>query len=301
VETAAARSGAGPGSGAARQLPASYLPNRIFTVTITAAPAASVSSYSVSDQPPVDWMVSSVDNNGTFDATARRVTWGPFFDHQPRTLTYRVLPPNDAAGMVSFNGTATLNGISSPIAGDTNTAVTAARSGQIANGQQSSLILATTLPAGSASFDLRVSSEEGWDFLEFYINGVLNQRWSGEVGWQAYEFQVPGGTINLVWRYRKDTSISEGLDAAFIDNLQLPTAGAPVSISQLRLTSGPSPDGAVRVELLGHSGQDYVVQASTDLIHWEPIGNGVAIDGVITFVDVEAGNHSLRYYRAVAR
>jgi hypothetical protein len=249
----------------------------------------------------VDWTVSSVDNNGTFDATARRVTWGPFFDHQQRTLIYRVLPPNDAAGVVNFNGTATSDGVSSPITGDLDTVANAARSGEIADGQQSSLILATTVPAGSASFDLRVSSEEGWDFLEFYINGVLHQRWSGEVGWQAYQFEVPAGMTNLVWRYRKDRSISKGLDAAFIDNVQLPAASGPVSGSQLRLTSGPSVDGAVRVQLRGQSGQEYVIQASTDLVQWESIGKGVAVGGVVTFVDVEAGKHLLRYYRAVAR
>jgi hypothetical protein len=112
---------------------------------------------------------------------------------------------------------------------------------------------------------------------------------------------VPAGTNNLVWRYRKDTSISEGFDAAFIDNLLLPTAGPPVSVAQLRLTAGPSADGAVRVQLRGQSGQEYVIQASSDLVEWESIGNGVAIDGVITFVDAEAGKHSLRYYRAVTR
>jgi len=179
--------------------------------------------------------------------------------------------------------------------------VNAARSGQIADTQESSLILAMAVPAGSGSFALRVSSEEGWDFLEFYINDVLIQRWSGEVGWQTYQFEVPPGTTKLVWRYRKDTSISKGLDAAFIDNLQLPAAGGAVGGSQLRLTSGPSAEGAVRVQLRGQSGQEYVIQASTDLVQWESIGNGVAIDGVITFVDVDAGKHSLRYYRAVAR
>jgi len=118
VDTAAPHSSPGAGSGAARRLPASYVPNRTFTVTITATLAASVNSYSVSDQPPQDWVVSGVDNNGTSDATTPRVTWGPFFDHQQRTLTYHIVPPSDAVGVVSFNGTATLDGVASPIGGD---------------------------------------------------------------------------------------------------------------------------------------------------------------------------------------
>jgi hypothetical protein len=47
--------------------------------------------------------------------------------------------------------------------------VTAARSGQIADNQESSLILAPTVPAGSASFDLRVSLKKAGTF------GILHQ------------------------------------------------------------------------------------------------------------------------------
>jgi hypothetical protein len=44
-----------------------------------------------------------------FDAATGLVKWGPFFDDQPRTLTYRiVLPPGVAMtrlrGRVSFDG-----------------------------------------------------------------------------------------------------------------------------------------------------------------------------------------------------
>src|SRR5688572_32716043 len=67
----------------------------------------------------------------------------------------------------------------------------AARSGLITDYQSSSLVLLIDTPAGVGSFDFRVSSEQGWDFLEFYLNGVRLQRWSGEMGWQNYQFSVP--------------------------------------------------------------------------------------------------------------
>src|SRR5262249_20529654 len=73
----------------------------------------------------------------------------------------------------------------------------AVRSGLITDYQSSSLLLLIDTQTGAGSFDFRVSSEQGWDFLEFYLNGVRLQRWSGEVGWQNYQFAVPPG-VNLL-------------------------------------------------------------------------------------------------------
>ena len=72
------------------------------------------------------------------------------------------------------------------------------------------------------SFDLRVSSEEGWDWLEFYIDGALQSRWSGELDWTPYGFSVAAGVHTFEWRYSKDVARSAGSDTAFIDNLLLP-------------------------------------------------------------------------------
>ena len=59
----------------------------------------------------------------------------------------------------------------------------AARSGAIGNGQTSSLMLTGNFLSGTGSFDCRVSSEFDWDFLNFYVDGVLLQQWSGDTGW----------------------------------------------------------------------------------------------------------------------
>lgn len=98
----------------------------------------------------------------------------------------------------------------------------AARSGIITNNQSSSLILATNFLAGTGSFDYFVSSEAGYDFFSFYVDGVLLQRWSGEFGWATYSFPLTATNHTLEWRYSKDASISSGLDAAFIDDVNLP-------------------------------------------------------------------------------
>lgn len=72
----------------------------------------------------------------------------------------------------------------------------------------------------SISFDYRVSSESGYDFLVFKVNGVVEFNESGETGWQEYEATGFGGTeATLTWEYSKDGTVDDGLDTAFIDNI----------------------------------------------------------------------------------
>lgn len=168
----------------------------------------------------------------------------------------------------------------------------AARSGIISNNQRSSLFLATNTPAGIGSFDYKVSSETNWDWLEFYVNGVLNGRWSGEVGWQTHLFTLPAGINTLEWRYVKDFSLTAGLDAAFIDNFDLPIA--PTAISLLAYAPG-----GPQILLQAQSNYAYVIQASSDLLNWQPISTNVAANGVIQIKDSNAVNYPVRFYRAV--
>ena len=46
-----------------------------------------------------------------------RVKWGPFFDANPRLLTYQATPPPTAEGLTTFGGTASFDGASTVIAG----------------------------------------------------------------------------------------------------------------------------------------------------------------------------------------
>jgi hypothetical protein len=168
----------------------------------------------------------------------------------------------------------------------------AARSGAITNSQRTSLVLSMNTAAGLGSFDFSVSSEAGWDWLEFYVNGALSQRWSGEVDWRPHVFALTAGTNVLEWRYAKDFSISLGLDAAFIDNVDLPltpTAFGPLAVS----SSGTT------VRLQAQRNHTYVIQASSDLKSWQPISTNMAVNGVIQIMDPHASDYPVRFYRAV--
>jgi len=54
-----------------------------------------------------------------------------------------------------------------------------ARSGAIGDSQTSSLLLSAPFRDGTGSFMYRVSSEPGWDWFEFYLDGQQLGRWSG--------------------------------------------------------------------------------------------------------------------------
>ena len=175
-----------------------------------------------------------------------------------------------------------------------------ARSGAIGDNQTSSLLFTTNFGGGPGSFYFKVSSEAGWDFLSFSVDGVQQQQWSGEIDWTSYSFPLSAGTHTLEWRYAKDSTLSAGLDAAFIDNVSLPLAppfGTPVPAS---LKIFRQSDGSLLVQVLGQTNQTYVIQGTTNLtpsIVWQNLSTNVAAGGVIQYVD--PGTNPLRFYRTI--
>ena len=71
------------------------------------------------------------------------------------------------------------------------------------------------------TFHWKVSSEKDYDFLEFYIDGALNDQVSGETDWEKKSYQVSPGSHTLKWVYRKDFSVSSGSDTGWVDQLEL--------------------------------------------------------------------------------
>jgi hypothetical protein len=175
----------------------------------------------------------------------------------------------------------------------------AARSGAIRDGQSSSLILrGLVLPAGTVSFDFKVSSELNWDFLEFYLNGKRLARWSGEVNWLTFRFAVAAGPNTMEWRYVKDAaSTAMGADAVYIDNLELPTdaarnGGAAAATIRVQLLA----DGHVRLSVHGPTAPAYSIQASTDLQQWSPLPQAQALGSGTKVLDATTTAQT-RFYR----
>ncbi|MBX3275406.1 MAG: hypothetical protein KF729_34385 [Sandaracinaceae bacterium] len=100
-----------------------------------------------------------------------------------------------------------------------------ARSGMIGHSATSSmsasLSFATTI---ELSFWLTTSTESGYDFLRFFVNGVEQQRWSGATAWTRAAVTLPPGAHTVEWRYTKDGSSSVGDDRVWIDDVAIAVA-----------------------------------------------------------------------------
>lgn len=174
----------------------------------------------------------------------------------------------------------------------------AAQSGPTGNGQTNALTLKVKCVAGSGAFDLRTSSELGWDNLEFRLNGKLLQRWSGITSWTNYVFSVPIGTNTMMWVYSKDANFTEGNDTVYIDNVFLPldTSVQPGSPAEMRLMTRNN--GQMQITILGDPDLRYTIEASPDLFNWLPVYSGSSASGILQYLDTDAPSYPSRYYRA---
>ena len=98
------------------------------------------------------------------------------------------------------------------------------KSGDISDNQNTTVQFTRTVSSGTFSFYYKVSSEQNYDFLKFYIDGVEKGSWSDEIDWTQASFTVSAGSHTFKWEYTKDESQSEGSDCAWIDNIEIPSS-----------------------------------------------------------------------------
>jgi titin len=97
----------------------------------------------------------------------------------------------------------------------------ASASGTIVNSQSTYLQVTLNLSSdGNIYFYRQVSSETNYDYLKFYIDGVLKGQWSGSVSWGEVFYPYSSGTHTFKWEYMKDSIVSVGSDKAWIDNVR---------------------------------------------------------------------------------
>ena len=93
-----------------------YAPGTDLTVSIDVIPDSSTEIVVVEDTVPPGWAVSSISNDGDFDASARKVKW-LLLNNKPTILTYKVTPPIGETGAKSFTGIAIFDETQIPITG----------------------------------------------------------------------------------------------------------------------------------------------------------------------------------------
>ncbi|NVO21677.1 MAG: T9SS type A sorting domain-containing protein [Bacteroidetes bacterium] len=145
-----------------------------------------------------------------------------------------------------------------------------AASGTLTDNQESTLYMVMNFLSGSElSFYRKVSSEPNYDYLYFYVDGVEQGKWAGDVPWGKVSFTVPGGLHTLKWVYRKDYSVSTGSDKAWVDYISWPP------MANLLLIVSAGPDGTAC------SGQAYQLDGTVlnaTAMWWHTDGDGFFSD-----------------------
>lgn len=87
--------------------------------------------------------------------------------------------------------------------------------------QEITEITAIFSEVGVLSFNWAVSSELNYDFLTLFINGIKIESISGEQQFVEKQYDITETDTIVTWQYSKDESVDNGLDVAFLHNVQL--------------------------------------------------------------------------------
>ena len=176
----------------------------------------------------------------------------------------------------------------------------AMQSGAIGHSQTTALQTTVTGP-GVVGFWWKVSSEPSNDRLLFYIGTSEKSRITGNSAWQWKTFIVSSGPQILKWTYSKNSSKTNGLDAAWLDEVRyVPNspASAPVIAVQPVGTNVDAGGKAVfTVAALGSPTLKYQWQSNgTNLVNNSTAGVSGATAATLTLASVQpwrAGNYTV--------
>ncbi|NVN93678.1 MAG: T9SS type A sorting domain-containing protein [Bacteroidetes bacterium] len=142
-----------------------------------------------------------------------------------------------------------------------------AKSAAIGNSQSSAFsINLNVLGNDSVSFYRKVSSEPGYDFLNFTIDGNLIDKWSGENSWAKVSYPITTGNHLLSWVYEKDNSTVSGSDCAWVDFIVLPAIQTNIGVNIDEFST----ENTVQLSIFPNPANDninvsYKLQTNTDV------------------------------------
>jgi len=105
-----------------------------------------------------------------------------------------------------------------------------ARSGPFAAGVGgiTNLTLDASFPvAGDISFFHETSCANGVDFLEFYVDGIFQQSWTGITAAAELSQPVAAGMHTFQWRFNRAGFLDEGVNAVWVDDITI-SGGVPI-------------------------------------------------------------------------
>jgi len=111
--------------------------------------------------------------------------------------------------------------------------VYSAKTGDIDHNSATSLSIELETSSNNwISFWKKVSTEANYDYFKFYIDGTLQDEWSGEVDWSESTYPVSSGVHTFKWEYDKDGAVIGGDDCAWLDYICFPPIAGEVAIEE---------------------------------------------------------------------
>jgi len=103
------------------------------------------------------------------------------------------------------------------------------KTGDIGDGETTTLSIDYLVGEnGTISFYYKISSQQNYDKLKFYIDNTVKAQWSGETDWtHVTYYNITPGEHTFKWSYIKSANTSSGSDCGWIDMINLPD---PVSV-----------------------------------------------------------------------
>jgi len=144
-----------------------------------------------------------------------------------------------------------------------------ARSGVIDHNQTTEMSVTMDVCDGEISFYRKVSSENSYDFLQFYIDSQLQGQWSGQMSWSQESFPVTSGNHTFKWVYDKDQYATGGSDCAWVDEIYFPASNPNYPILFLAPT-------------MLDFGQVFIGEDSTMQFSIENVGGGTLAGSIST-------------------
>ena len=161
------------------------------------------------------------------------------------------------------------------------------KSDNVDNNQYAKLkIQIEVLADGPLTFYVKTSSEKDYDILEFYVNSMMIEKWSGEKDWEPYTYEMKKGTYALEWRYRKDTSGSAGEDRAYIDNIFFPPVSASTLMDAVSNLKYNISEGQLNLKWEAvENADEYIVRRDGEIVstQTETSFNESVLEGIVTY------------------
>ena len=92
----------------------------------------------------------------------------------------------------------------------------------MANSSYSATLTVDVVAGGNMTFMYKVSSEQSYDKLHFYMDNQEKGVWSGNGSWEQFTQPVTVGQHTFKWEYTKDGSVNSNDDCGYIDDIMFP-------------------------------------------------------------------------------